>query len=59
MSLVNYSINVRSLSLFVKSSVRVSEVVVGMLTKKCRCATVLGNNNSVDIILGGIFIYPF
>ena len=58
-SLVNYSVNVRSIAIIVKSCVGVCVVVVGMLTKKCRCATVLGNNNSVDIILGSIFIYLF
>jgi len=45
--------------MIVKWSVWVCVVSYVMLTKKCLCATVLGNNNSVDIILGGIFNKAF
>jgi len=47
------------IGMIVKWSVWVCVVVAGMLTKKTRCATVLGNVNSADIILGGIFIKTF
>ena len=57
--LVNYSVNIESTGVSVKWSVWVCVVSSVMLTKKSRCATLLGNNNSVDIILVGIFILVF